>query len=96
MRTDSASQTPKMIVPPAPMPMAMFPTMTVGAKRSVPSAVSVVRTATTSTQNRMMPAPYATADRTWRASTQSSKVTVPILRQAQFVCKPLGLTFGGV
>ena len=83
MRTDSASQTPKMIVPPAPMPIAMFPIMTVGAKRSVPSAVSVVRTATTSTQKRMMPAPYATADRTWSARIQSSKVTSAILRQSE-------------
>jgi hypothetical protein len=53
---ENASQMPRTIVPTAPMPTAALPTFTTGSIRIVPSGVSVWRTATTRTQNRIIPA----------------------------------------
>jgi len=65
------------MVPPMPSPTATFPILVIGSMRSVSSAVSVFRTATTSTQKRTTPATHENALSTWSASTQSSKLTRP-------------------
>ena len=62
---ENASQMPKTIVPTAPTPVPMCPTLTTGAMRIVPSGVSVLRIATIRTQKTIMPATYANALRRW-------------------------------
>ena len=77
---------PNTIVPAAPTPVPIVPTLTTGAMRIVPSGVSVFRTATMSTQKTTMPATYANALRRWSARIQSSKDTPadPMTRSARF------------
>ena len=53
---EKASQIPRTMVPPAPIPTAAFPTFTIGSMRIVPAGASVRRTATIRTLKRMTPA----------------------------------------
>src|SRR5207247_2773584 len=64
-----------MIVPPIPTPIVTLPTFATGPRRSVSSGVSIRRTATTSTQNRMLPATSENAASTCSASIHSLKPT---------------------
>ena len=66
---------PRMIVPPIPIPIVALPTLATGPRRSVSSGVSIRRTATTSTQKRMLPDTSENAASTWSASIHWLKPT---------------------